>query len=184
MIGGGYDDDSGMVIDANAAGMVIDKNDIRNPVDGGIDLRGVGAVVSRNRLQTGGGDTSDEGLDVTGSDHRIVGNSVSDWMGMGIDVSGSDHVVTGNKVFGNSQRGIRITSGSVDNTVTDNKVTDNTEAGIAVMLGATGTTVTGNKASKNRVDLCDEGTGSTLDDNDAETTQLNTGTDCPITFVP
>jgi hypothetical protein len=61
--------------------MVVDKNEIRNPVDGGIDISGVGVAVSRNRLRTGGGNTSDESIDVVGTDHRIEGNSVSDWKG-------------------------------------------------------------------------------------------------------
>jgi parallel beta-helix repeat protein len=104
--------------------MVVDKNEIRNPVDGGIDISGVGVVVSRNRLRTGGGDTSDESIDVVGTDHRIEGNSVSDWMRMGIDVSGSYYVIIDNKVSGNSQRWIRVTNGATNNTVSDNKITD------------------------------------------------------------
>ena len=90
-------------------------------------------------------------------------------MGYGIQTNGTDITIHRHKSFDNSRHGIRISSGATNVTVTDSNARNNAETGIAIQLGATGTTATGNRASNNtRVDLCDEGTGSTLTDNNPE----------------
>lgn len=181
MVSVGYDDESGFDVSSDAAGLVVEKNIVRYPVDTGMDVDGTEIIVRGNRIETGGGDSSDEAMDVSGTGHQIERNTTSGWMGYGITTDGTDITIHRHKSFDNSRHGIRIASGATNVTVTDSNARNNAETGIAIQLGATGTTATGNRASNNtRVDLCDEGTGSTLSDNNAATTQLNTGSECPI----
>ena len=147
---------------SEAGGMLVHGNSVEGAVSDGFELTGLGMVVVKNKVSESGA-AAGAGFDVQGSGHTLENNKVSDYDGPGFEIAGDSHTLVKNSAKNNLADGFSFTATAVGIVATDNKASGNGGPGFEVLAGATATTLSGNKASKNRVDVCDEGTG-TVDD--------------------
>jgi len=167
----GFDDYQGIDVFAydGSGGVDIKRNNLRNVGNNGIEYEGQAgsgpATIERNSVRTAGRG-GDECYDISGSnlaDLVIDRNTARDCGGHGFDVNGTGHVLSNNRVKNVGDSGVNVDGDSVE--VTANKISGAAENGVEIDSGATGTSVKNNKLKNNRLDICDEGTGSSISGN-------------------
>jgi hypothetical protein len=166
----GFDDYEGIDVsaDAGAGGVDILRNNLRNVGYHGIDYSGAAgsgpATIERNSVRNAGRE-GDECFDFDDSDLDSLvldRNTARDCGGHGFDVDGTAIVVSNNKVKTVGDAGVNVDGTAVNIEVTDNNISGAAKNGVEIESGATGTSVEDNTIKNNRLDICDEGTGSTI----------------------
>ncbi len=118
-------------------------------------------VVQDNELKRCGGYNEPYGMELFDIHFSTVtDNEVVDTCGDGIYLRGDGNVIADNEVKNSTLDGIRVFSGS-NNQVIDNKVQNN--AGEGLCNSGSSTTWRENSAKKNRIDLANSGTVSSVD---------------------
>jgi hypothetical protein len=149
----------------------IRRNNLRNIGYIGIDYEAEAdsgaATIERNSVRTAGRagldcfDLEDDDLE----GFVIDRNTARDCGGNGFSLAGTDHKLTNNKVKNTGDSGVDVDSSAVNVAITGNNISGAAKNGVEIESGASGTSVQGNKIKNNRLDICDEGTTSTIDDN-------------------
>jgi parallel beta-helix repeat protein len=164
----GFDDYEGIYVYAEdgTGGVDISRNRLRNVGYHGIDYSGAAgsgpATIERNSVRNAGR-AGNECFDLADGDLDslvIDRNTARDCGGHGFEVDGTDHKLTNNKVKNVGNSGVDVDSSAVNIEITGNKISGAAMNGVEIESGANGTVVTGNKIKNNRVDICNEGTGS------------------------
>ena len=169
----GYDDYEGIDVFANPGTAAVDivKNKLTNVGYRGIDYRaGAGAssaMIVNNSIRNAGrgGDSCMDLADPDLTSFTIEGNSLRNCGEQGMEVSGTGHTIYKNKINTVGGGGIELGGSSVNVNVDSNTIVGAAENGVEIESGATGAVVQDNTLKKNRLDICDEGTGSTLSGN-------------------
>lgn len=164
----GAGDTGGIEVNSDAAGLIVEKNSVKNVTDDGFHIDGIGVVVRKNKVKAVGGDPGDHGFDIGGTGHTIEGNSASLCAHDGFAVDGNAHTLVENKSIKNLRDGFDV--GATNCALTGNKAVSNLAEGIELENSATGSVLTENSATGNRTDFCDEAVGTTLTDNSFVTT--------------
>ncbi|MEE8476458.1 MAG: right-handed parallel beta-helix repeat-containing protein, partial [Myxococcota bacterium] len=172
----------GIVLDADATGMIAERNKVTRAAQA-IQVDGDDITVQRNKVKEIGADRrNDHCFSVNGMNNTVTGNQATDCHGDGINISGTGNTIQANTLVDLIEDGIDV--GASDNIVDGNVVKNVNGVALEVDLGVTGVTVRNNSVSKARHMLCDEGTGTVLANNVSKNVdqpdQLNTGNTCPI----
>jgi len=171
----GSNDYWGIYVDtyAGAGGVNIQRNNLRNIGYIGIQYEadpGSGsATIEGNSVRTAG--TGGETFFTEGQDCFWFGdadldssvidrNKARDCGGHGFSLAGTGHKLTNNKIKNVGDSGVNVDSSAVDIEITGNKISGAAKNGVEIESGATGTSVQGNKIKNNRLDICNEGAGS------------------------
>jgi nitrous oxidase accessory protein NosD len=172
----GFDDYEGIYVDAQdgTGGVDIRRNRLRNVGYTGIDYNAAAgsgpARIKLNSVRTAG-HRWDDCFDFEDGDldsFVIDSNTARDCGGNGFSLDGTDHKLTSNKVKNTGENGVDVDGSAVNIKVSENKIRGAALNGVEIESGATDTTVTDNTIKKNRLDICDEGTTSTIADNSLE----------------
>ena len=158
----------GIYVDAypGASGVDIKRNRLRNVGDDGIeydaDAGSGSAKIERNSVRTAGRGGDDcFNLDDSDSDGFVIDrNTARDCGGNGFSLAGTDHKLTNNKVKNTGDSGVDVDNSAENIKITGNKISGAAKNGVEIEAGATGTSVQGNKIKNNRLDICNEGAGS------------------------
>jgi parallel beta-helix repeat protein len=137
----------------------------------GFYISGDGMTITGNTSEFAGANDNEHGFYITGDGHTLEDN-VSRWSHEhGFYLSTDSSVITGNKAFDNLENGFHV-SGDF-NTLDGNTARRNMDVGIHIYSSSSDVnSVIDNIALKNRIDYCDEGTGTIREGNDF-------GTECP-----
>jgi parallel beta-helix repeat protein len=167
-VDGVADDEGGLDIYADAAGLVVANNTVLHMADEGATISGIGVVYRQNTTRDNGGDNYEPGVSVYGSGHSILNNkSIGNTEhGFYVDLASDGCTITGNLASDNMGDGFEING--TNNVATSNRAFDN--AGEGFQLGGGTNTLTGNTAQRNRVDYCETGPGNTVSGNTFPTT--------------
>ena len=179
-----------------------DRNVIANTLGTGINVSGSGsnqptrAVIENNYIgtQTGGDQRGNErGVVISGPDHVVRGNVISNAVSHGVELTGSlatGNRITGNRIGipalclgtcadrGNNGHGVLIRNAANDNRVDDNQIAYNDLDGIAV-TGARRNSLRRNTIYANDgigIDLGDDGR-NVFDANNTQTPPASAGND-------
>jgi hypothetical protein len=125
------------------------------------------ATIERNSVRNAGRAGDDcFNLDDSDLDGLVIDrNKARDCGGHGFSLDGTDIVLSNNKVKNVGDSGVNVDGSAVNIEVTGNNISGAAKNGVEIESGASGTSVQGNKIKNNRLDICDEGTTSTIDDN-------------------
>lgn len=164
-------DDDGFEINADAPGLVVKQNKSLNNGNEGFYIRGVGIKLERNLAVGNGGDNGEHGFEVFGTGHELIRNTARDNHGDGFAflASASMIVVDRNIAINNIEDGFDVERAS-DVSLTGNRAINNLGVGFEVSDQAVDTYLANNTGTRNRVDFCDEGTGTLLGANKFGTT--------------
>ncbi len=146
---------SGIVIASDGPGLVVQGNTISKVNWSGVSLNGTGAQLKANRVA----DVGDYGLSIFGRGNTVAGNTVVNSSLAGFYVSGDSNTLTSNVATKSQHDGFTVFSGT-GNVLTSNQAGTVATQGFAVRAGASNTVLTSNRASKNWLDFCNEGTGT------------------------
>ncbi len=149
----------GALIVADGPGLLVQGNTISKARTGRA-LNGDGFKARANRVSDVGNGTVGHGMEIYGADNTVSGNTVINSSSSGFYVDGDTNTLTSNIANGTHENGFTVISGT-GNVLTSNQTTADAAQGFAVLAAATNTILTSNRAARNRVDYCNEGTGTT-----------------------
>jgi parallel beta-helix repeat protein len=163
-------DAEGMVIKAD--NMTIQSNVIEYSSQDGLLCTGDYNTISGNTVRFCGSESREHepGISIDGSYNTIEKNTVSKNSFDGIrNFGGDNNTYSENIVSQNGMSGICITNSggnqSENNSIVTNIIESNHGEGINISAGAVGTIISNNTLSRNKTDICNEGTGSTFSGN-------------------
>lgn len=162
------DDADGIDVFADAPGLIVESNSVLRTANAGLNISGVGVVARKNKVSSVGGDASEQCIVVSGDSATLTKNKVSLCAQDGFAIFGATNTLEGNSAAKAFANGFRVSG--VGDTLTGNKAKGNLGTGFVTTSSASNTSLVGNKATKNRTDLCDEGSLTTLTDNNFATT--------------
>lgn len=156
------DSNWGYDLDADAPGLVVEKNRAERVIGRGFYVRNssVGIILEKNVARFTGGADDNAAFFVNGSDHTLTQNTAVECAGDGFFVDGTNITLASNRAQGNFGDGFDLDNVAAGVTLLDNHADRNTREGFDVSAGATGTTLTDNLSTANRRDFCDDGTGT------------------------
>jgi hypothetical protein len=159
---------------------------VTNRTGDGLLVDGDGATVQLNRV-------ADVGLANTANCFYLIGNgntasknTASRCAAAGFYVNGNFNYLNSNLALNTFENGYTVDGDDggggffSGNTLALNKTQFDAGQGFAVINGAIATSLTGNQASKNRLDFCDDGTGTVAVGNVFGTSAATPGMDCVI----
>ncbi len=152
----------------------------------GLLVNADGATVQLNRVADVGFQNTVNCFDIIGDANTASKNNASRCAAAGFYVNGNSNFLTGNLALNTFENGFTVDGDDggggffTGNTLTLNKTQFDAGQGFAVINGATVTTLTNNQASKNRLDFCDDGTGTVAAGNIFGTSASTPGMDCVI----
>jgi len=159
----------GLAVVADATGLVVQGNKVAQTVSTGIFLLGNGLQALLNTVADSVAPstvTADGSCFFIGGDgHALIKNIAQRCGGAGFYVNGDNNTLNLNSATGANHNGFLVdgSGGPFANAVlTGNKALSTSGQGFAVINGAVNSTLTGNSSTKNRLDLCDAGAGTTV----------------------
>lgn len=172
--------------------VVVQNNNCRFALDGGIIALSTGAVTVENNVFRDSGNSPDEPCIRVLSEGAVIrGNSGSGCAAGGVWLQGSNGVVQDNTMKDNFGYGFMVGGGyevgspsevipTNSTTLSGNSATANVGFGFAIRGVSSGSELSGNKAAKNRESLCDAGTGTVASDNKFGTVFDSAGVGCVL----
>jgi hypothetical protein len=179
--GAGY----GLMAIADGPGLLVERNTVVRSRFG-LSLNGEGIRATLNQATEIGQDFRDDCIEVFGDRHAVVQNTARACARAGFYVGGSSNLLERNTVLGAFENGITVNGDDEnggfysDNVLDGNKPSGSAGQGVAIINGAVGTVVRNNIATKNRLDFCNDGTGTVTSGNTFPVSADTGGVDCVI----
>jgi parallel beta-helix repeat protein len=161
----------GVAAVTDAAGFVVQGNKISQAAQIGLLLLGNTIQVTQNTVAdvVAPSAVSSNGscFLVAGTGHTLSNNSAQRCGGAGFYVNGDANTLNLNTSTGSNHNGFLVDGNSggppfTNAVLTGNKAISTSGQGFGVINGAVNTALTGNTSTKNRLDLCDMGAGTTV----------------------
>jgi hypothetical protein len=154
----------GIVVGADAPGLVVSDNQVTRAVGPAFLVQGTGVRLTGNRAFDTGQPDGGEGYLVRGAGpHVVEGNRAEGSGASGFRVESNGVTLAGNVSMSAGLNGF-VVGGPVGthtgNVLTDNRALGSNAAGFAVIGGAAATVLVGNGGSANRYDFCDDGSAT------------------------
>ncbi len=171
----------GILVSSDAPGLVVQGNTLLRTGGVGISLNGSGIFASQDRVSDAGIAPTTPCVAVFGSGNVVSRSTATHCAAAGFFVSGSGHYLDHDQATSTYENGFTVDGAGTDaNALVDDVATLDAGQGFAVTGGATSTFLAGNVGSKNRLDFCDDGTGTSVTGNTFGTAAATAGTDCVI----
>jgi hypothetical protein len=176
----------GIFVQTDSPGMNVQGNvTLRTGLDG-IATNGTGIFTTLNRVTDAGIGSTVPCVSARGTANVVSRNIVTKCAAEGFYVNGSGTYLDQNASSGTYENGFTVDGddgvGGFFNSVAlfKNKATTNAAQGFAVINGAVATNLSANVGSKNRLDFCNDGTGTVTAGNVFGSSASTGGTDCVI----